>query len=105
VLCAARQTAAFDGPRSALNGQDLKARDNAMTATGIDYTQVCFVIMPFGKKKVGDQEVDFDFIYREVFEPAIARTPIGSGGAFLVPKRTDQDFSRSRTDRNATRPA
>jgi tetratricopeptide (TPR) repeat protein len=62
-----------------------------MTATGIDYTQVCFVIMPFGKKKVGDQEVDFDFIYREVFAPAIEATPLGSGTR-LVPKRTDQDF-------------
>lgn len=33
----------------------------------IDYSRVCFVIMPFGIKKVGLQDVDFDFIYREVF--------------------------------------
>lgn len=60
---------------------------------GIDYAQVCFVIMPFGKKKVGDQEVDFDYIFREVFAPAIAATPRGNGAAgWLTPKRTDQDF-------------
>src|SRR3954469_3873278 len=63
-----------------------------MTSTAIDYTRVCFVIMPFGKKKVGDQEVDFDFIYREVFAPAVEATPIGAAGPRLVPKRTDQDF-------------
>jgi len=60
---------------------------------GIDYAQVCFVIMPFGKKRVGDQEVDFDYIFREVFAPAIAATPLGDGAAGrLTPKRTDQDF-------------
>src|SRR5262245_21599368 len=59
----------------------------------IEYTKTCFVIMPFGKKKVGDQEVDFDFIYREVFAPAIEATPLPEGdGVRLVPKRTDQDF-------------
>ena len=59
----------------------------------IDYAQVCFVIMPFGKKKVGDQEVDFDYIFREVFAPAIEATPLGEGAAGrLSPKRTDQDF-------------
>ena len=61
--------------------------------TGIDYAQVCFVIMPFGKKKVGDQDVDFDFIFREVFAPAIDATPLGDGdGRFLQAKRTDKDF-------------
>jgi len=59
----------------------------------IDYAQVCFVIMPFGKKKVGDQDVDFDYIFREVFAPGIEATPLGEGAAGrLVPKRTDQDF-------------
>jgi tetratricopeptide (TPR) repeat protein len=59
----------------------------------IEYTRICFVIMPFGKKKVGDQEVDFDFIYREVFAPAVEATPLPEGsGLRLTPKRTDQDF-------------
>jgi hypothetical protein len=59
----------------------------------IDCSEVCFVIMPFGKKKVGDQDVDFDIIYHEVFEPAVAATPLEeSGGRRLVAKRTDEDF-------------
>ena len=29
----------------------------------INYAQICFVIMPFGKKPVGDHDVDFDWIY------------------------------------------
>jgi tetratricopeptide (TPR) repeat protein len=64
-----------------------------MVADRIEYTRVCFVIMPFGKKTVGDQEVDFDFIYREVFAPAIDATPLPEGNALrLVAKRTDEDF-------------
>jgi tetratricopeptide (TPR) repeat protein len=60
---------------------------------GIDYSQVCFVIMPFGTKKVGTTDVDFDFIFREVFEPAVNATPLGEGGGrTLVAKRTDKDF-------------
>src|SRR5215510_5810234 len=59
----------------------------------IEYTKTCFVIMPFGKKKVGDREVDFDFIYHEVFAPAIQATRLPEGsGVGLEPKRTDQDF-------------
>jgi len=47
--------------------------------------------MPFGNKSVGDREVNFDSIYRDIFEPAIATTPLPEGGS-LIPKRTDQDF-------------
>ena len=57
--------------------------------------RTCFVIMPFGKKKVGDREVDFTALYHEVFEPAIqaARTPEGLP---LLAARTDMDaFSGS----------
>jgi tetratricopeptide (TPR) repeat protein len=57
--------------------------------------KVCFVIMPFGKKKVGRRQVDFTQLYREVFAPAIesATTPEGEN---LVAKRTDMDaFSSS----------
>src|SRR4051794_12631170 len=52
--------------------------------TEIDYSRSCFVIMPFGTKPVGDKMVDFDFIYREVFLPAIEATPLGEGeGGYL----------------------
>jgi tetratricopeptide (TPR) repeat protein len=57
--------------------------------------RTCFVIMPFGKKKVGDREVDFTALYHEVFEPAIqaAKTPEGDP---LIAARTDMDaFSGS----------
>src|SRR5262245_21114352 len=64
-----------------------------MATNRIDYTQICFVIMPFGKKKVGDQEVNFDFIYDNVFAPAIEATQLPEAGAgYLTPKRTDKDF-------------
>jgi hypothetical protein len=37
----------------------------------VDYAQICFVIMPFGRKEVSNRwEVDFDRIYPEIFEPA-----------------------------------
>jgi tetratricopeptide (TPR) repeat protein len=55
----------------------------------------CFVIMPFGKKDVGGKKVDFNKIYKEIFEPAICgvKTPEGHP---LVPARTDMDaFSGS----------
>src|SRR5512144_486411 len=44
-------------------------RGAVMAADRIDYTRICFVIMPFGTKKVADRDVDFDFIYSEVFAP------------------------------------
>jgi len=57
----------------------------------MDYTKICFVIMPFGKKQVGDREVDFDLIYDAIFMPAINATALPEGG-FLEARRTDQDF-------------
>jgi tetratricopeptide (TPR) repeat protein len=64
-----------------------------MATANVEYTQICFVIMPFGKKKVGEEEVNFDFIYNEVFAPAIETTPLPEGdGLRLIPKRTDKDF-------------
>jgi hypothetical protein len=57
-----------------------------------DYAQICFVIMPFGRKEVsGGREVDFDQICAEIFEPAICRVPLPEGGT-LKPRRADQDF-------------
>jgi tetratricopeptide (TPR) repeat protein len=62
---------------------------------------MCFVIMPFGKKPVGkrklfgllpwgDRLVDFDAIYRDIFQPAIEQTPLPEGG-HLVALRTDMN--------------
>jgi tetratricopeptide (TPR) repeat protein len=57
----------------------------------IDYARTCFVIMPFGKKPVGDHEVDFDWIYDTIFLPAIGAVDLPEGGK-LDPRRTDKDF-------------
>ncbi len=57
----------------------------------LDYSRICFVIMPFGPKEVGGRTVDFDSIYEHVFEPAIRRVPLAEGGT-LEPRRTDKDF-------------
>jgi Tetratricopeptide repeat len=57
----------------------------------VDYTKTCFVIMPFGTKLVGKQRIDFDRIYDQIFEPAIAAVDLPEGGK-LRPARTDKDF-------------
>ncbi|MBA2306009.1 MAG: hypothetical protein H0W08_25740 [Acidobacteria bacterium] len=59
-----------------------------------DYTKTCFVIMPFGTKTVGNQQVNFDWIYDRIFEPAIRAVPLPGkeGGGTLQPARTDRDF-------------
>jgi hypothetical protein len=57
----------------------------------MDYTKICFVVMPFGEKPVGDHKVNFDRIYDTVFAPAIAATALPEGGN-LIPRRTDRDF-------------
>jgi len=57
----------------------------------MNYDKICFVIMPFGPKPVGDQTVNFDTIYDEIFEPAIKAVPLPEGGK-LEPRRTDKDF-------------
>jgi Flp pilus assembly protein TadD len=62
-----------------------------MNTAQIDYSKICFVIMPFGKKTVGDHEVDFDPIYSDIFAPAISAVSLPEGGK-LEPHRTDQDF-------------
>jgi tetratricopeptide (TPR) repeat protein len=60
----------------------------------IDCSQICFVIMPFGKKPVGEGEVDFDSIYEGIFAPAIKKVLLPEGGT-LEPHRTDKDFFAS----------
>ena len=57
----------------------------------MDYSKICFVIMPFGKKPVGDRTVDFDKLYDDIFVPAISAVPLPEGGK-LEPRRTDKDF-------------
>lgn len=60
-----------------------------MTALA-DFEKACFIIMPFNKKKVGKKIIDFDFIYNEIFAPAIKKAVLPEGGE-LEPKRTDVD--------------
>jgi tetratricopeptide (TPR) repeat protein len=59
------------------------------------YQKVCFIIMPFGKKPPNPKKpkvlVDFDHIYGNVFEPAIAEVDLPEGGK-LIPRRADKDF-------------
>lgn len=57
----------------------------------MDYTKICFVVMPFGEKPVGDRFVNFNRIYDTVFDPAIRATTLPEGGN-LIPRRTDRDF-------------
>jgi hypothetical protein len=57
----------------------------------MDYSKICFVIMPFGKKPVGDRTVDFDGLYDDIFVPAISAVSLPEGGK-LEPRRTDKDF-------------
>lgn len=57
----------------------------------MDYSKICFVIMPFGKKTVGRRKINFDFIYDTVFLPAIRETELPEGGR-LEARRTDRDF-------------
>jgi len=68
-----------------------RASRSRRAAAPIDYTKVCFVIMPFGTKPVGKRKVNFDRIYDEIFVPAVAGVPLPEGGK-LVPRRTDRDF-------------
>ena len=57
----------------------------------MDYSKLCFVIMPFGEKLVGDRIVNFDKLYDDIFVPAIRSVSLPEGGK-LEPHRTDKDF-------------
>jgi tetratricopeptide (TPR) repeat protein len=57
----------------------------------MDYSKICFVIMPFGEKPVGDRKVNFDKLYDDIFVPAINAVSLPEGGK-LEPHRTDRDF-------------
>lgn len=52
------------------------------------YEDLCFVIMPFGQRKIGDREYNFDAIYTNVFEIAISMVSLPSGKR-LRSKRAD----------------
>jgi tetratricopeptide (TPR) repeat protein len=60
----------------------------------MDYSRVCFAVMPFGTKTVTDKVINFDWIYETVFVPAIRAVALPEGG-FLEPRRTDKDFLAS----------
>lgn len=57
----------------------------------MDYENLCFVVMPFGRRDVGGVPIDFDHVYDTVLKPAIdgVRTP---EGGVLRARRTDKDF-------------
>lgn len=53
-----------------------------------NYSRTCFVIMPFGKKKIGENDFDFDDYYEKIFKRAIEMTALPEGGK-LTAKRAD----------------
>lgn len=55
-----------------------------------DFDKICFVLMPFGRKKVGEATIDFDAVYDDIFEPALKAVRLPEGGS-LEPRRTDRD--------------
>jgi len=57
----------------------------------MDYTKICFTVMPFGTKPVGKHKVNFDNIYENIFKPAINAVALPEGGK-LKAARTDKDF-------------
>ena len=70
----------------------------------IDYSKICFVIMPFGTKtvtlpseknstagKAVEKAIDFDALYLNIFVPAISAVNLPENGK-LEPHRTDKDF-------------
>jgi Flp pilus assembly protein TadD len=57
----------------------------------MEYAKICFVIMPFGEKPVGDRKVNFDELYDNIFVPAISAVSLPESGK-LEPRRTDKDF-------------
>jgi len=56
-----------------------------------NYAETCFVVMPFGKRKVEGRTIDFDAIYNQIFLPAIGKATLPGGGR-ITAHRTDKDF-------------
>jgi len=81
------------------------AGERDMNQSGLDYSKICFVIMPFGSKSVAlpsegpngltgapaTKRIDFDALYTDIFVPAISAVILPDGGK-LEPRRTDKDF-------------
>lgn len=42
-----------------------------MPDMAMDYSKICFVVMPFDLKKVGDKDVDFDVISNDILMPVL----------------------------------
>jgi tetratricopeptide (TPR) repeat protein len=75
--------------------QNITSAPVAVASSIDELERTCFVIMPFGIKKVGEQEVDFTELFKELFEPAIAAATTPEGTQ-LIARRTDMDaFSSS----------
>jgi len=55
----------------------------------MDYSHIA--VIPFGDQTVAGQNIDFDWIYDNLFVPAIPATRLPDVRA-LGPKRTDKDF-------------
>lgn len=77
---------------------DMRLRDRR----ALDYSRVCFVLVPFGTKSMIDERgisrtIDFDTVYENIFEPAIRATSLPEGGR-LEPRRADKEFFASSID-------
>ncbi len=55
-----------------------------------EFDKICFVLMPFGRKTVGETLIDFDAVYNDIIEPAVKAARLPEGGT-LDPRRTDRD--------------
>src|SRR5262244_664439 len=64
---------------------------DSFRSSDMNYEKICFIVMPFGVKDVGDEKVNFDALYEDIFVPAISAVPLPEGGT-LEPRRTDKDF-------------
>ena len=52
------------------------------------HSNMCFVVMPFGKRDIGGSNYDFDEVFENIFSIAISMVNLPEGG-HLVPKRAD----------------
>src|SRR5688500_9768634 len=73
---------------------------NNLAPGKVEYSKICFVIMPFKTKKVDGKDIDFDWIYAQIFEPAVSKVPLPQeeGGGFLIPRRADSDYMTGNID-------
>lgn len=54
-----------------------------------DYDRTCFVIMAYGRRKIRNEEIDFDAIYDQIIKPAISNCRV-NGNFRLRPRRADR---------------